>query len=53
MKNFKNIFAFTLLLGSLAGLQACDKNEGPLEEAGETIDEAADDAGRAIEDATD
>ncbi|MES2625061.1 MAG: hypothetical protein V4628_07275 [Pseudomonadota bacterium] len=51
MKNFKNTFALLLLMGSLAGLQACDDNDGPLEEAAEEVDEAADDVGDAIEDA--
>lgn len=35
---------------SLTALQAC--NEGPMEEAGEEIDDAVDDAGDAIDDAT-
>ena len=42
----------------LAGLAAplmvgCEKNEGPLEEAGEKVDEAAKDTERTIKDATD
>jgi hypothetical protein len=36
-----------LACGLLAG---CPNNDGPMEEAGETIDEAAEDAGEAIED---
>lgn len=34
------------------GLSACD-DKGPMEQAGEDMDEAIDDAGRALEDATD
>jgi hypothetical protein len=41
------IAAFTLLLAG--GLAACDK-KGPMEQAGENIDNAATDAGNAIED---
>lgn len=33
-------------------LVACD-DDGPVEEAGEKVDEAINDAGRAVEDATD
>jgi len=51
MKNLQNVFALMLLLSSLSVLQACDNNDGPLEEAGETIDEAADDVGDAVEEA--
>jgi hypothetical protein len=51
--NFKNI-AFLLLLGifSGAGLAGCD-SDGPMEDAGEELDEAAQDTKRAIDDATD
>jgi len=34
------------------GLSAC-KDDGPIEDAGEAVDEAVQDAGRAVEDATD
>jgi hypothetical protein len=50
MRHFKNLFVLMLLMGSLTGLQACDDNDGPLEDAGEAVDEAADDVGDAIED---
>jgi hypothetical protein len=40
-----------MLMPIAGGLAACD--EGPAEEAGEAVDEAVDDAGRAVEDATD
>tara|TARA_R100001377_G_scaffold81120_1_gene60459 strand:- start:186 stop:347 length:162 start_codon:yes stop_codon:yes gene_type:complete len=42
------IFAFLMLLGTLS-LTAC--NEGPAEEMGREIDNAATDVGNAIEDA--
>jgi hypothetical protein len=35
------------------GLSACDRNEGPAEEAGEEIDQAVEEAGEAIEEAGD
>ena len=43
--------AFALSL-SAAALGGCD-SEGPAEQAGETVDEAAKDTGRAVKDATD
>ena len=39
-------------LGLPLALAACD-NEGPMERAGETVDEAVEDAGDAIEERTD
>jgi hypothetical protein len=48
----RNRLAWAAVLIPLAGaLSACD--EGPAEEAGEAIDNAVDDAGDAVEDATD
>ncbi len=47
-------FLYLLLFGSLLGVAACDNNDGPLERAGETADEAVDDlkdAGDEIKDA--
>ena len=38
----KAMIALFLSLGA-AGISACDTNDGPVEEAGEEIDEAADD----------
>lgn len=59
-KNTKRSFAlrtttFVLLLAlSGAGLSACrEEKKGPLESAGEKIDETANDAKRAVEDAGD
>ena len=42
-----------LLVGSTLGLAACDETEGPAEQVGEAIDEGAQDAKRAVDDATD
>ena len=33
------------------GLAACERNDGPAERAGESLDKAATDAGNAVEDA--
>ncbi len=50
-KFFSILFAVLLAL-SVGVLAGCD-DQGPAEEAGETIDEAVDDTGDAIEDAAD
>jgi hypothetical protein len=43
-----------LALSASLGLTACpEKNEGPVEKAGEAVDEAVGDTKRAVEDATD
>jgi hypothetical protein len=50
----KKALIMMILAGFAAPLMVgCEKNEGPLEEAGEKVDEAAKDAGRAVKDATD
>jgi tRNA A37 threonylcarbamoyltransferase TsaD len=51
MNSIKSAFLALMLLGGSAFLVACD-DEGPLERAGETADEAVDDAGDAVDDAT-
>jgi hypothetical protein len=51
MLTIRKLFFSMFILGSLFGLQACDTNEGPLEEAGEELDDAADDVGDALEEA--
>ncbi len=43
---------YLLMLIACLGLTACD-NDGPMEEAGESIDEAAEEVGDEIDDATD
>lgn len=45
-------FLVVLLLGlGVGGLAGCEQ-EGPMERAGEKVDRAAEDTGRAIDDAT-
>lgn len=51
MKKFTSLFS-SLLLASMFALSACEQ-EGPAERAGEQIDEAVEEAGDKIEDATD
>jgi len=53
MLNIRKLFFFMALLTGMYALQGCDANEGPLEEAGEEIDDAVDDIGDEIDDATD
>lgn len=44
----------TLVLGlSGAGLYGCQESKGPMEKAGEKVDEGVSDAKRAVEDAAD
>lgn len=47
MRDLKVPVLWLLLAGAALPLTACD--EGPLEEAGEEIDDAVDDAGDAID----
>ena len=42
-----------LMLGGSLGLAACDEADGPAEQVGKAVDEAANDAKRAVQDATD
>lgn len=51
MKLSEKIAAALLVSTLMISLSACD--DGPLEEAGEEIDDKAEDAGNAIEDAAD
>jgi len=56
MKNIhfiKRSLRFTPIIGLALFLQACPEKEGPMERAGEAVDEAAQDAERNVEDATD
>jgi len=48
----QSIFILLALFLGSAALTACDQ-EGPLEKAGETADEAVNDAKRAVKDAAD
>jgi predicted small lipoprotein YifL len=52
MKLRKTITATLLASALMITLPGCDR-DGPLEEAGEQIDEAVEDTGDAVEDATD
>jgi hypothetical protein len=47
MKAWKQSILWLLLAGAAVPLTACE--EGPLEEAGEEVDDAIDDAGDAID----
>jgi hypothetical protein len=48
----KRLLMMIILAGFAAPLVGC-KEKGPMEEAGEKVDEAAKDAKRAVKDATD
>lgn len=52
MKLIQTIATALLMSTLMITLPGCDK-EGPLEEAGEEVDETVEDAGEAIEDSTD
>lgn len=49
----KKALILMILAGFAAPLMVGCEKKGPLEEAGEKVDEAAKDAGRAVKDATD
>lgn len=51
MKLSQTITAALLASTLMLTLSACD--EGPMEEAGENVDDAVEDSGDAVEDATD
>ena len=51
--NLKYLFIPLYILGTAYVLTACEKNEGPFEEAGENVDQAVEEAGDKVEDATD
>ncbi len=50
-KKYLMSFMVALMLG-VVGVSGCEE-KGPMEEAGETVDEAAQDAKRGVDDATD
>lgn len=53
MKTCRPIVRTALVAGALlAALAACQKKEGPLEQAGKQIDQAVEKTGQQIEDAT-
>lgn len=45
--------ATLLLLSGAVGLYACEEKKGPMEKAGEKVDETVNDAKRKVEDAVD
>ena len=45
----KSLVALLVAMGAIGGVAACDSNDGPLEEAGEELDEAGDE----VEDSVD
>jgi hypothetical protein len=49
----RKLYLMMLMMAGLVTLQACDSNDGPLEDAAEEIDDAADDIGDDIDDALD
>jgi hypothetical protein len=56
MKNsrwHKRTLPLALIVALSFALQACPEKEGPMEKAGEKVDEAVKDAERKVEDATD
>lgn len=53
MKLYQTMLAALFVSGLAISLSACDSQEGPMEEAGEEIDESVENAGDAIEDKTD
>jgi hypothetical protein len=52
MVYLRKLLALGIVLGGL-GLTACDEADGPVEQAGENVDEAIQDTKRAVDDATD
>ena len=50
MKFTKTLSLIAIMLLSLTALTGCDRDEGGMEEMGETMDEAATDFGNAVED---
>lgn len=47
------LFACTVGVAAPIGLSGCDSNDGPMEKAGQKVDDTVDDAGDKIDDATD
>lgn len=51
---YGRVTALALLFSiAVSGLVACEEKKGPLERAGEKVDESVNDAKRALEDAAD
>ena len=52
MRHFVKAIIFASTVGFAAGLAGCAEEQGPMEEAGESIDEAAEEVKDEIDDAT-
>ncbi|NLX03544.1 MAG: hypothetical protein GXY33_00205 [Phycisphaerae bacterium] len=51
MRLLKSLLAMLLLSAVFVAIPSCEREEGPVEEAGEKIDEGIEETGEAIEDA--
>jgi hypothetical protein len=51
-KRFSAVLLMLMCIAALT-LSGCEKEQGPLEEVGEALDESVKDTQRAVEDATD
>jgi predicted small secreted protein len=51
MKSYKTLGAALLISALLVALSGCEKQEGPMEKAGESIDNATESLGEHVEDA--
>jgi predicted small secreted protein len=51
MKSVKTLGAALAMSALLVALSGCEKQEGPMEQAGESIDNATESAGEHVEDA--
>ena len=49
----RKLYILMLMMAGLVTLQACDANDGPLEDAAEEVDDFADDVEDDIDDAID
>ncbi len=53
IRNHSRTLALLIAMPLLFVLPGCEKEQGPMEQAGENLDEAVQDAKRAVEDAAD
>jgi hypothetical protein len=51
MKSVKTLSAALVISALLVALSGCEKQQGPMEKAGESIDNATDSVGEHVEDA--
>ena len=52
MRHFVKAIIFASTIGAAVGVAGCAEEQGPLEKAGESMDEAAEEVGDEIDDAT-